>query len=290
MSGKTRRWLIVAIGLLSSFAVHAGSPVWAIRGQHNTVYIAGSVHLLKAESAQLPAAFDRAYAASKIMVMELDLDSLDPMEAGGWVLEHGMLPEGTTLSDVIGADRYDRVEAEAARLGVPIELLGQMKPWALGVQLLELQYAQLGFDPSQGVELQLMQRARKDGKDVEGLETLPEQLGALDNLSKEDQVKFLDLIVNEMHEVESETHRIVAAWRNGDTAKLAAELTDEYRRFPTLYHSLVTERNKRWLPKIRALLDDPHDYFVVVGALHLVGEDGLLEMMRREGRAPSPLN
>jgi uncharacterized protein YbaP (TraB family) len=283
------RWL-AALGLLTCLTAHAGSPVWAIRGEHNTVYLAGSVHLLKAGDATLPAAFNRAYSGSQTLVMEVDLHNLDPLEAATWMLEHGMLAASTALQDVIGAERYRRVETEATRLGVPTEVLAQMKPWALGIQLLEMQYVQLGFDPAQGVEQQLGRRAQADGKDIRGLETLPEQLGVLDQLSNADQARFLDLIVSEMHEVEGETREIVSAWRSGDIQKLAAELGDEYQRFPGLYRSLVTDRNKHWLPQIEKLLQDKRDYLVVVGALHLVGKDGLLELMQRDGFKPEPLN
>ena len=201
-----------------------------------------------------------------------------------------MLAQGKTLEGTLGAERYRRVAAEATRLGLPTELLGQMKPWVLGMQLLEMQYAQLGFDPQQGVEQQLLQRAQTDTKEIRGLETLPEQLGVFESLSSEDQAKFLDLVVSEMHEVESETREVVNAWRSGDTQKLAAELGAEYQRFPSLYRSLVTERNRRWLPQIEQLLKDKRDCFVVVGALHLVGENGLLELLRRDGLKPEALN
>jgi len=286
---RLNRWL-AAVGLFGCLAAHAGSPVWTIRGEHNTVYLAGSVHVLKADDAALPAAFDRAYAGSQALVMEIDLDDLNPMEAAGWMMEHGMLGEGVTLKDAIGAARYARVETEATRLGIPVELLGQMKPWVLGMQLLEMQYAQLGFDPTQGVEQQLVQRAQADRKEIRGLETLDEQLGVLNDLSGEDQAKFLDLVVSEMHEVEGETRDVVNAWRAGDVQKLAAQLGDEYKRFPGLYRALVTDRNKRWMPQLEKLLREKRDYLVVVGALHLVGEDGLLALLRRDGLKAEALN
>jgi uncharacterized protein YbaP (TraB family) len=286
---KTRRWLL-ALGLLSSLTAHAGSPVWAIHGDHNTVYLAGSVHLLKAADSRLPPAFDRAYGGSKALVMELDVSKVDPMEAAGWMMEHGMLKEGTTLRATIGEDRYRRVSAEAERLGVPMEAADLLEPWALGLQLLEMQYMQLGFDPQQGVEQQLQHRAQTDGKPISGLETMDEQLGVLQGMSYPDQARFLDMIVTEMHDVDKETQSVVTAWRTGDAAKLAALLSDEYKSFPALYRLLVTDRNKRWVPQIEKLLHGNQDYFVVVGALHLVGDGGLLDLMRRDGYKAEAVN
>jgi hypothetical protein len=286
---KTRRWLL-ALGLLGSLTAHAGSPVWAIHGDHNTVYLAGSVHLLKANDSGLPAAFDHAYGGSKALVMELDISKVDQMEMAGWMMEHGMLRDGATLRGTIGEDRYRRVSAEAARLGVPMEAADMLQPWALGLQLVELQYMKLGFDPQQGVEQQLQHRAQTDGKPISGLETMDEQLGVLQGMSYPDQARFLDMVVTEMHDVESETQSVVTAWRTGDAAKLAALLSDEYKSFPALYRLLVSERNKRWVPQIEKLLHGNQDYFVVVGALHLVGDGGLLDLMRRDGYKAESVN
>jgi len=288
--GRTmRRWLL-ALGLLGSLTAHAGSPVWALHGEHNTVYLAGSVHLLRANDAALPAAFERAYAGSRALVMELDLGKLDQLEAGSWMMAHGTLPDGSSLRKAVGDERYRRVTAEADRLGLPMEAADRQTPWAIGLELLELQYMQLGFDPEQGVEQQLERRAQTDGKPTSGLETVTEQLGVFETLSPEDQARFLDLVVTEMHEVESETRSVVAAWRTGDARKLAALLGDEYKSFPTLYRTLVTDRNRRWLPQIEKLLKDKDNYLVVVGALHLVGDGGLLELMRKDGFAAEALN
>jgi uncharacterized protein len=287
---KTRRFWLLTLGLLGSLTANAGSPVWAIHGDHNTVYLAGSVHLLKADDSRLPPAFDRAYNGSKAIVMELAIDKVDPMAAASWMMEHGMLKDGTTLRATIGEERYRRVTAEAERLGVPIEAADMLQPWALGLQLLEMQYMQLGFDPQQGVEQQLQHKAQADGKPISGLETMDEQLGVLEGMSSSDQAKFLDMIVTEMRDVGSETQSVVTAWRTGDAAKLSALLSDEYKSFPTLYRLLVSERNKRWVPQIEKLLHGNQDYFVVVGALHLVGDGGLLDLMRRDGLKVESVN
>ena len=289
MGRKTSGWLL-ALSLLGSVAAHAGSPVWAIRGDHNTVYLAGSVHLLKAEDASLPAGFDRAYKGSKAIVMELAIDKIDQMATAQWMMENGMLKDGVMLRATIGDERYARVSKEAARLGIPMEAADMLQPWVLGLQLVEMQYMQLGFDPQKGVEQQLEHQAQADGKPISGLETMDEQLGVLQGMSKSDQARFLDMTVTEMHDVESETQSVVTAWRSGDAAKLAALLSDEYKSFPNLYRALVTDRNKRWVPQIEQLLHGNQDVFVVVGALHLVGDGGLLELMRRDGFKPEQLN
>ena len=283
---------ILAFGVLCCLTAlaDAASPVWAIHGDHNTVYLAGSVHLLKAGDSALPAAFDRAYAGSNTLVMEIDLGKVDPMEAAGWMAQHGVLPEGTNLQKALGAARYQRVSLEASRLGLQMEMLDQFAPWVLGLQLMEMQYAKAGFDSEQGVEQQLEHRAKTDGKRTSGFETLEEQLGYFETLTPEQQSKFLDLVLNDLHEVDSDTQEVIRAWRAGDSAKLAALLSDEYRQFPALYQLLVTNRNKHWEPQLQQFLHEKDNYFVVVGALHLVGDGGLIQLLRKDGFKVEQLN
>jgi len=289
MGRTTRRWFL-ALGLLGCLTAHAASPVWAIRGAHNTVYLAGSVHLLPAQDAALPPAFDRAYADSDKLVMELDLGQLDPLQAAGWMMEHGALPAGSTLRGVLGEPRYTRVSAAAADLGLSMEILDGQSPWVVGIELADLEYLHLGFDPQQGVEEQFVHRAQSDGKPTAGLETLSEELASLEALSREDQLRLLDQTLSELKEAPGEMQEVLGAWRRGDAARLASLLAREYRAFPALYRPLVTGRNQRWLPQIEQLLHGERNCLVVVGALHLVGEGGLLELLRRDGFAPVQLN
>jgi len=292
---KSLRWLL-AFGLLgglscgATLAAQAASPVWAIRGAHNTVYLAGSIHLLPPQDAALPAAFDRAYADSAKLVMELDLGKVDEVAAAGWMLEHGALPEGVRLRKVIGEERYARVSAAAADLGLTSEILDGQAPWVVGIELADLEYVHLGFDPQQGVEEQLVHRAQADHKPTEGLETIDEELGGLEALSHEDQLRMLDQTLGELKEPSTELQDVLHAWRRGDAAKLAALLSREYQSFPALYRPLVTERNAHWLPHIEAMLHAGDNCLIVVGALHLVGDGGLLELLRRDGYTPKQLD
>jgi uncharacterized protein len=286
------RWLL-ALGLfggLSLPAAHAASPVWVVHGAHNTLYLAGSVHLLSEQDATLPAAFDRAYADSAKLVMELDLGNLDESAAASWMLEHGTLPAGTSLRSIAGEPRYARITAAAAELGLPAEVVANQAPWVVALELADLDYLRLGLDPQHGVEQQLVQRARTDGKPTAGLETLGEELGGLEALPREEQLRLLDQTLDELKDTPEELHSVLAAWRRGDAPKLAALLSREYRDFPALYRPLVSARNQQWLPQIERLLNGQQNCLVVVGSLHLVGDGGLLELLRKDGFTPVQMN
>ncbi len=288
MVGSACRWLL-ALGLLGCLSAQAASPVWAIRGAHNTVYLAGSIHLLPGTDAALPPAFARAYADSARLVMEIDLGKLDPAEALGALLQHGGLPEGTSLREVLGAPRYARASAAAAALELPAASMDQEAPWMVALQLTELEYARLGFDPEQGVEQQLLRRALADHKTTAGLESLADEMGVFEALTPAAQLRFLDMVLDDLNDTGDETRAVLVAWRRGDAARLATLLAVEYRSFPALYDALVMDRNRNWLPGIERLLQGEENCLVVVGALHLVGKGGLLELLRRDGFAPLEL-
>jgi uncharacterized protein YbaP (TraB family) len=222
--------------------------------------------------------------------MELDLGKIDPLAAAGWIATHGALPNGTSLRTVLGEQRYTRVSAAATELGLGAPMLDGQAPWVIAIELADLEYVHLGYDPEQGVEEQLVRRAQADHKPTAGLETLDEELGGLEALSHAEQVRMLDQTLSELQESPAELEEVLGAWRRGDAAKMAALLSREFRSFPALYRLLVSARNERWLPQIEQMLKGNENSLVVVGSLHLVGEGGLLEMLRKDGYTAQQLN
>ena len=279
--------------LLATLAVAADargtSSVWVMKGAKNTVYLAGSVHALPRENADLPPQLERAYAAARSIVMEVDLDDMDPLEAVQFVTSRGTLPEGETLGDVIGAAGYAKVAKLAATLEVPEAVVSKLEPWAAAMVLTQFALMKTGYDPQLGIDMQLVGRARDDGKPVDGLETIIDQLGIFDGRSVDEQKKFLLESADDAPKLGDDLHRLINAWRAGDLKALETELNKERAQAPGLYDELLGTRNRKWLPKIEALLDRDQDVLVVVGALHFVGHDGLLELLTKAGHKPVPL-
>jgi uncharacterized protein len=285
---------LVALGLLGGLsalwsASQAASMVWAVRGAHGTLYLAGSVHLLPAQDASLPPALEQAYRASGKLVMELDLGKLDQAQLGEWMQQHGALPAGSDLQTLLGQTRYVKVRSAVEGLGLPQQLIDTQAPWLIGLEVAELEYARLGFDPQQGVEEQLVRRAQADGKATAGLETVQEELGGLESLPPKEQLRLLDQSLEELKDAPEEMRAVLSAWRRGDATELARLLEQDFDGFPTLYEALVSSRNRHWLPQIEAYARGNGDTLVVVGALHLVGPGGLLELLRKDGFTPTQL-
>jgi uncharacterized protein YbaP (TraB family) len=252
-----------------------------IKGTKNTVYLAGSVHLLPANDSKLPAGFDKAYADSSALVMEIDLDDMDSMDPMS-LLGSGM-SEDEALSATIGKARFEKLSKQFADLGVPTELVERLQPWMAAMMLEQMQLLKLGFNPDSGVEKQLAAHAQGDHKEITGLETVQEQLDVLANMSRPDQIKFLDLTLEEMEQAKGETDSLLKAWRGGDMSKLASMLSEEYGAAPGLYSRLISDRNRKWIPQIEKMLKSDKNYMVIVGTLHIVGKSGLLDLLKADG-------
>lgn len=276
--------LTVCAWLAASPAVADGHPpLWRIDGRHNSVYLLASVHVLRATDDALSEPVLRAYKAANALYMEVDLDDLDPEAAGQFTMEHGVLPEEQTLRDILGPERYGTAHQQALDLGLDLDQFAQLEPWVVAITIAQMQFAKLGLDPSAGVEQRLMERAKQDGKAIAGLETLADQLSALDSLPMKLQGEFLLVSLDEASDMEQEADQLINAWARGDTTALARTLVHDFDKFPELYRSLIVDRNRKWADEIGALLDDDANYLIVVGALHLVGQDSVIELLRAHG-------
>jgi uncharacterized protein YbaP (TraB family) len=264
-----------------------GAAVWSMKGAHNTVYLAGSVHALPKDHAEFSPELERAYAASSSIVMEVDLDNLNPYEAVDYVNTHGKLQPPATLQTVIGAERYARVVKMAESLELPEQAIAPLEPWAAAMVLTQFALMKSGFDPQLGIDMQIAERARIDHKPIDGLESIVDQLSIFDARSLEEQSKFLVDSVNDVPKMHDDLERLIVAWRAGNLRGLEHEFLKERAQSPALYDELLGARNHKWLPKIEALLDADHDVLVVVGTLHFVGRDGLLELLKRAGHKPA---
>jgi uncharacterized protein YbaP (TraB family) len=277
--------VLLAAALLASVACAADGlhTFWSVKGQYNTVYLLGSVHVLKPADSELPPEALRAYSAAKAVVMELDLSAVAPETMLDADLSLETLPPGQTLADALGPQAYATLIAHAKPLGLNEEFLSHFQPWFAAVTLAQLEIAQLGFDANSGVDAQFAQRAQTDHKPIIALETMDEQLGFFAHMPLDQQRRFVLYTLDDVDESAKEVDAVVTAWRHGDTKTLERLLGEGFDKFPDLYRMLTTDRNRKWMPTIAGLLHEKQDYLVVVGALHLVGQDGVVELLERQG-------
>ena len=264
-------------------------PLWRVEGANNEIYLLGSVHLLRPDDHPLPGIIDQAYTDSEALVMELDMDDLDPVAMQATMTRLGLLPAGVTLESVLGERDYETALAAATEHDIPLELLAQSEPWLAAIMIEQLIIGRMGFNPELGVEMTLLGKATQDGKAISGLETVAEQLGYLDGLSADAQREYLLQTLSEADQAEPLMNAMIAAWKSGDVGVLEAEMLGEFDDHPELYRAIVVDRNERWISQLEPLLEDDDDYLVVVGALHLVGDDGLPSLLGRRGHKVTQL-
>jgi uncharacterized protein YbaP (TraB family) len=274
-------WLLPVAALADS----AGHPVtmWMAEGTANRVYLLGSVHLLREQDHPLPQVIDNVYDDAETLYMELDMDDLDPLLMQSTINRLGMLDEGTTLRDVMGDELYAEAIAVAAELDMPLEMLERTEPWFAAITVEQLALARIGFNPSYGVEMHLLRKATRDGKPILGFESVEQQLAYLDGLSLDAQRDLLMQTLTESAAIREIMDDLILAWRSGDIDYLEQSLLEDVSGYPELYDTIVANRNRLWVDTIDELLEQEEDYLVVVGALHLVGEDGVPQLLQQRG-------
>jgi uncharacterized protein len=258
-------------------------PLWELHGKHNTVYLLGSIHVLRPSDYPLAPVVLQAYGSAKSVFMEINLAEADAEQMQAELLTSARLPEGQSLRDVMGKERYDRAEALARDVGVELSTFDQFRPWFAAEAVAQMQLLRLGFQPKAGVEMYFLDRARNDGKAVAGLETLRDQIALFDGLSMDEQAEYLLSSLEEARELPKEVDELVHAWANGDTAWFETQMKTEFGKDPKLYQSVLVARNRKWIRKIEALLNDDKNYLVIVGTGHLVGRGSVIDLLKKDG-------
>ena len=274
-------WLLPSLALADS----VGHPVtlWIAEGTANRVYLLGSVHLLRAQDHPLPRVIDDVYDDAETLYMELDMDDLDPLVMQSTINRLGMLDEGESLRDLMGDDLYAEAMTAAEELDMPLEMLERTEPWFAAITVEQLALARIGFNPSYGVEMHLLKKATQDGKAILGFESVEQQLAYLDGLSLDAQRALLMQTLTESAAIREIMDDLILAWRSGDIDFLEQTLLEDISGYPELYDTIVASRNRLWVDRIDELLEHGEDYLVVVGALHLVGEDGVPQLLEQRG-------
>lgn len=277
--------------ILVLFAVNAWADpaVWRVAiDDDSELWLLGSVHYLREQDHPLPDVIEQLYARADALVMEIDLDDLDPASIQTQFMLAALLPPSSSLSRVVDANVYRLAETTADSLGLNIAALERVKPWLVALTLMDLGMARLGFRSEQGLEQYLLSRARTDRKPIYGLETVNDQIRVFDGLAPAEQEALLEQTLTELDSAGQEMDELLEAWRDGSLATLTEKLSASFADFPGLYEALVIDRNRNWVPELERLAAQPGRHLVVVGALHLVGDNNVVDLLRERGLSVEP--
>jgi uncharacterized protein YbaP (TraB family) len=275
--------VLAFFSLVPRLAAEEKSFLWKIQSKQGVIFVLGSIHYLKQENYPLKKSIQDAFDECQKLVLEIDPYDATPQRAQQIALETARYRDGTELQQHISSETYKLTQRRVRELGLEMLQMAPFKPWFVAISLLSLKLQKMGFDPNYGVDRFLAEQAKRGDKTIRGLETLEFQFGLLDQLSASEQGAMLRETLNELDLLNKGVDQLVKSWLSGDAAAVEDLLLASMKEYPEVYRKVVIDRNRRWLPVLIKMLDQGETALVVVGAAHLVGEDGLIELLRRRG-------
>ena len=258
--------------------------LWKVTSNTATVYLLGSLHFLRKEDYPLNKPIEDAFDSSSVLAVEADLNNLDQADISKF-LQDAFYPGDDTLERHVSRETYDLTKKAFEGSGFPLDLVKKQKPWFLALTVSSLGLVKLGFDPNYGVDMHFLSKA-KGKKRIEELESLAYQIRLLSGFSDAEQEQFLLYALNDMESVEEEADELLQAWKMGNVKGIEYVFTkyaeEDNRSYP-VYEKLIYERNRKMASRIEDYLKATETCFVVVGAGHLVGSKGIVQMLKDKG-------
>ncbi len=274
--------LILALSTALLNICFAQSSVWKVEGKGNTVYIGGTMHLLTPEDYPLPLEFDSAYFLSDALVLEADLKKMEDPAIIQTLMLRAMYQDDRTLESELSKEVYALLESKCAELDITLSTMSKFKP-SMVVLIYTVTKMQQSGSISAGVDQYYLSKALEDDKTLLFLETVESQLDLLfgedEEIDDESILQFFD----DQEKTEKMSEDIKAGWQSGKSKIFVRIQKEMSKNYPEVYKKLIVNRNNNWISEIDAYFDSEPVEFVLFGALHLHGSDGILEMLKQRG-------
>jgi uncharacterized protein YbaP (TraB family) len=278
---------IFAALLLFAVTARAEPAMWVIKDKNSTIYLIGTIHLLRHDMEWDAAKVKKTVGESTELWLEIaDADNqanlIPVMQKYGFDREN-------PLSGKLNAAQKEKLTKVAAAYNLPLAVLEPMRPWTAGLIFAVLPLQKAGYDPNAGVDRILKTQAEKEGDKIFGFETAEEQVRFLADLPETDQIAFLEESLDDAEKGLALLDKLATAWLAGDTETIGHILVDELKtKSPALYDKLVVQRNVRWAGKIAEILKRPGVRQIAVGTAHLAGPDSLQVQLAKRGIKVEP--
>lgn len=273
------------------------SFLWKLQ-KNSTVYLLGSIHVGKEHLYPLNDAINNAFDESDFYVMEVNFNKINLFDLSRKMLSRGMYPEGQSLKDRLSEEDYNYIKQKLEDLGYSIDTYQYQKPWLIGMYVQLRALKRMGYNEEFGIDMHFLKRtnienSKETGKkrEVIGLETADFQLDLLSSYDEDIQVKFLKYQLNDIDKMAESMDSMLVLWKQGKTEAFDSLMkpkdSEQEKVYDVVYEKLLYERNINMAKKISEFLQNEKGktYFVVVGAAHLVGEGGILDLLKKEGYA-----
>ena len=272
---------------ISAFAaeVRQKAFLWEIDSETSTVYIMGSIHFATDDMYPLGTAVEQAFRRADYLVVEADAGKSPPDEIRKLTMKFALFPQGTQLSKNIPVETLERLNEALSRFCLTIDAFEEMKPWFAAANLSSLYLMFEGFSPEAGIDFYFIDRARGI-KPILELESVEQQLSSFNRLTESLQLKYLEAAIDDAQEPPDELEALIAAWKAGDERTFADTVRVSFEKNPPLmpiYDALYIDRNREMSGRIESYLSTSSTYFIVVGAGHIGGTGGILDLLAHEG-------
>ncbi|MBN2071721.1 MAG: TraB/GumN family protein [Candidatus Krumholzibacteriota bacterium] len=262
---------------------YSGPMVWQVVSGGDTVYIGGTVHMLRESDYPLPEEYDRAYLDSDILVLETDLGRLNDPAVIEMILSKGSFSEGESLEKILSDEAFAELRLYCDASGLPVAALNSLKPSLAATVLLGMELQKLGIDQD-GIDLFYQKKAGSEGKTVKGLESIEDQVDYLLSMGEGYEDEFMIHTIEELKKTPEMIGVLIDSWKSGDEETIDSLLVESIRKeYPGLYETLIVERNRKWLPQIKDLFDSEEKELILVGSAHLIGEEGIIRRLEEMG-------
>ena len=270
--------------LIASSSASAQPSLWVVKGPHATVYLFGSVHVLKKDVPWRTPKIDAALKQSGSLWLEItnadDQQALQPL-----VMQLG-LDQAHPLSTKLSKDELAKLDKVATVAGIPNgeASLESLRPWLVAVMLSVAPIIKAGYDPNSGVESVLKPEFTSANKPVQGFETGEQQLHYFADMPEKQQIDYLIQGIDDFDKESDKFDKIVSSWYAGDDATIDKLMSEDFKdKSPDLYKVLIVKRNQAFAAQIDKLLKGDGTIFVSVGAAHLIGSDGINALLQKMG-------
>lgn len=261
-------------------AAMAETSVWKATRSGSTIYLGGTIHLLRNSDYPLPPEFDKAFKAADVVMFETDIGLLNDPATKMKLMTNGVYSDGSTVEQHLSPKVYTELKSYTDANGIPLKQFNRFRPAILISFLTMLELKRLGVT-AEGVDAHYYELAKKEKKSLKWLETADEQMNYLISCVDGHEDEFVSYSLMDLKDAAVQLATLTSAWRRGDAAGIDKLLVSEMKgTAPYVYKKLIVDRNRNWLPVITATNGTA---ILLVGVAHLVGEDGVIEALKRSG-------
>lgn len=261
-----------------TYPTFSQTSVWKVSKGQNTLYLCGTIHLLRESDYPLPKQYDSCFHQSQILVLETDIGAFDNPDVVSQLMKKAQYDDIRTLSTVLKPDVFAQLEAECKKLGLPLLSLNKFKPSMLIVTMAVFKMKQLGMT-ADGIDKYFYKKASNEKIKLGSLETLDEQIKLLTEMGNGDENNFIRYSLADFERMEKEMLLMINDWKTGKNKAFLSQIEELKQKYPAIYADMLVKRNQAWMPKIEKFLENAEVECIMVGSLHLHGSDGLLNQL-----------